>query len=580
MRIPLRRYLSLFATYLKPQWVKLVVMACLILANIGLQVYNPQILSRFIDAAAADGAFSYLLTMALLFLVIAIFNQFASVLASYVSARVAWTATNSLRRDLVAHCLSLDMRYHTSVTPGEMIERIDGDVTQLSNFFSLFVINVLSNAIVLLVVLTLFFGISWFVGIAMTLYVMLVFAFLTYLRRLSVPVWEQQRRMSATFFGFLSERLAGTEDLRANDATAYTLRRFLQLSSQWYPVMWKANSLGCLLYVGSYFLFGCGIILVLALGAYLWSTGAISLGVVYLMFAYANQITQPIQQIRSQLYDLQQAEASLRRVEQLLATRSAVTDGAGKPLPEGPLAVAFERVTFGYVADEPVLRDVSFHVQPGEVLGLLGRTGSGKTTIAHLLFRLYDPQEGEIRIGDLPLRQAALRDLRKRIGLVTQNVQLFHASVRDNLTFFDPAIGDAQILATLDDVGLMPWYRSLADGLDTILTAGGGLSAGQAQLLAFTRVFLADPSLVILDEASSRLDPATEHLIEQAIGTLLHNRSAIIIAHRLATIQRADSILIIEDGQILEYGRRAALADDPGSRFVALLRVGLEEVMA
>jgi ABC-type multidrug transport system fused ATPase/permease subunit len=227
-----------------------------------------------------------------------------------------------------------------------------------------------------------------------------------------------------------------------------------------------------------------------------------------------------------------------------------------------------------------VLDDISLAIAPGRVLGILGRTGSGKTTLSRLLFRLYDPTAGTIRLGGVDIRATSRADLRRRVGMVTQDVQLFHAPVRDNLTFFDETIADARIVATLEELGLLPWLSTLPDGLDTVLAAGGGLSAGEAQLLAFTRVFLRDPGLIVLDEASSRLDPATEGLLERAVDRLLENRTGIIIAHRLATVLRADDILILEGGRIREYGPREQLMADPDSRFAELLRVGMEEVLA
>jgi ATP-binding cassette subfamily B protein len=171
--------------------------------------------------------------------------------------------------------------------------------------------------------------------------------------------------------------------------------------------------------------------------------------------------------------------------------------------------------------------------------------------------------------------------VRQRVGMVTQNVELFRASIRDNLTLFNPSISDVRLHRVLDDLGLSEWLAGLPEGLDTELAAGGAdLSAGQAQLLAFARVFMGDPGLVILDEASSRLDPATERLIERSVDRLLEGRTAIIIAHRLATVQRADEILILDQGRVVEHGPRAALAGDPGSHFARLLRTGLEEVLA
>jgi ATP-binding cassette subfamily B protein len=232
-----------------------------------------------------------------------------------------------------------------------------------------------------------------------------------------------------------------------------------------------------------------------------------------------------------------------------------------------------------------VLNDISFKLDPGTILGLLGRTGSGKTTLTRLIFRLYDPDQGVISLGHngstIDIRDVPLLALRQRVGMVTQNIQLFHATVRDNLTFFDDTIPDAKIEQVIEDLGLGEWFSSLSDGLDTELeSGGGGLSAGEQQLLAFTRIFLQDPGLVILDEASSRLDPATEHLIEQAVDRLVQNRTAIIIAHRLGTVQRADEIMILERGHIREYGSRLTLAGDTASRFYSLLQTGMEEVLA
>jgi ATP-binding cassette subfamily B protein len=234
-----------------------------------------------------------------------------------------------------------------------------------------------------------------------------------------------------------------------------------------------------------------------------------------------------------------------------------------------------------------VLHEISFRLQAGKVLGVLGRTGSGKSTLMRLLFRLYDPLQGTIRLGGLNLRELAPEALRQRVAMVTQEVQLFEASVRDNLSFFNPAITTSQIETALKTLRLWDWAQSLPQGLDTRLSAGaranatsGGLSAGEAQLLAFARAFLKDPGLVILDEASSRLDPITEALMEQAVDHLFDGRTGILIAHRLKTVQRADELLILENGRVVEAGPRLALASDPSSRFYALLQTGLEEVLA
>jgi ATP-binding cassette subfamily B protein len=287
-----------------------------------------------------------------------------------------------------------------------------------------------------------------------------------------------------------------------------------------------------------------------------------------------------MEQIREQMERFQKAAAGISRVQGLFDRTSVLDTSGTEVIPEGALRVELDDVVFGY-DDDVVLDRVSLDLAPDRILGVLGRSGSGKTTMARLLTRLYDPIEGSVRLGGVEIRGAEIHSLRRRVGMVTQDVQLFRATIRDNLTFFDETIPDSRLHEVLDELGLTEWLATMPEGLDTRLEAGGaGLSAGQAQLLAFTRIFLENPGLVILDEASSRLDPATEKLIERAVDRLLADRTGIIIAHRLATVTRADDILILEDGRVIEYGERVTLAADPESRLSHLLVTGMEEVLA
>ncbi|MFL5705359.1 MAG: ABC transporter ATP-binding protein [Ktedonobacteraceae bacterium] len=440
MNLPVRRYFALLVAYLKPQWWRALLMALFLLIGIGLQLFSPQILRYFIDTATTNGASTSLLAAGVLFISVALLKQGVAIATAYLTGYVAWTATNQLRTDLVAHCLSLDMSFHQTHTPGELIERIDGDVDTLSDFFSQFVVNLLSNTLLLVAILVLFFNISWLAGIAMSVFSLAVLLLLVYLRRRAIPFWVEQRQMSAIFYGFLSERLGGAEDIRANGATAYILHRFYLLLRQWLPIFRKATVAGADMGIITLFLFVCGSALALLLGAYLWSIRAITVGTVYLMFAYTDLLSQPINQIQTQLQNLQQAEACMQRVEELLATTSVLSDGQGAPLPQGALSVDFRDVSFSYVEHEPIIQHLSFSIEPGKVVGVLGRTGSGKTTLARLLFRLYDPQAGEVCVGGVPIHTAHLSELRQRVGIVTQDVQLFQATVRDNLTFFNASI--------------------------------------------------------------------------------------------------------------------------------------------
>ena len=580
--------------YLRPFRFRFALLAVLLFGGIALELLGPQLVRSFIDSVTAHGASAVLLPIALLALAVALVNQLAGAGATYVGQDVGWAATNLLREDLALHLLRQDMRYHNTHTPGEFIERIDGDLSNLSNFFSILLIQVVGSVGLLLGTLVLLYAADWRVGLALSVFAGVAFAVLIKMRSVAIPAGIEEREISATFLGFLEERLAGVEDIRANGGGAYVMDRFYVAMRKWFGQSVRAWTRRSSVWTVTTLLFSLGMAMTLGLSAYLYLVAhAITLGTVYLFFQYTILLQAPIERISQQMQEFQKAASSLIRVRKLLRLEQEIVDGhlalpaiaPGERAGTGAsraLAVSFDHVTFAYASgEEPVLHDVDFSLEPGTVLGLLGRTGSGKTTISRLLFRLYDTAEGAVRLNGVDVRDLPLAELRRRVGIVTQDVQLFQASVRDNLTLFDSRISDDRILDVIGQMGLESWLARLPDGLDTHLeSGGGGLSAGEAQLLAFIRVFLRDPGLVILDEPSSRLDLATERLIERGVDALLRGRTGIIIAHRLATVQRADRILVLGDGRILEYGPRDELAHTPDSRFAALLRVGLEEVLA
>jgi ATP-binding cassette subfamily B protein len=400
------------------------------------------------------------------------------------------------------------------------------------------------------------------------------------LKDIAVPHQKARRQAEAELYGFLEEQLAGTEDIRSSGAVDYSIRELFRHQGEILTHNRRShfkrwiieNAMGLSLTTGT--------LLAISSGYWLYTAGLVTIGTVYLFVHYINLLEEPFWAMTHEIESFQTIGACVERLTEFRNFKAEVLDGAGIDIPEHPLALAFNDVTFSYNGDDSVLRGLSFQLKHGSVLGLLGRTGSGKTTLARLIFRLYDPKSGCIEINGKDIRHASLETLRRNIAIVTQDVQLFRASVRDNLTFFDRSIPDQRIVATLEELELGNWVRALPDGLDTKLDTGSrSLSAGEAQLLALTRVFLRNPGLVILDEASSRLDPATEQRLERAIDKLLRNRSAIIIAHRLGTVHRADEIMILESGSVTEYGDRKELAANVNSRFYQLLQTGLEEVL-
>ena len=586
--------MSFLLPYLKPFKRRLLLLGLLLAGSILLQLLAPQIIRRFLDTARAGAAARALVLVGLIYFTVVLAQKLLNLGSVYLSADLGWATTNRLREDLTTHTLHLDMGFHKLHPAGELIERIDGDVSALAESFSGLVVQVTGNALLATGILALLWLESGSVALVGLGYAASTLLFMRTTHPLGMRIFASQREAFTRLSGYLEERLAGTEDVRANGAAPYVMARLAPHLRATEQARVRADLLGGATFHGRRLLFVAAFGLSLWLAGLAFLRGEMTIGTVYLLVAYINMLDSPLTQIHRQLHHLQHAVVGSARVRDFFRLQPAVQDrGARHSLPAGPLAVRLEGITFSYrdrpaeEAPEAVLRDVSFELPAGQVLGLLGRTGSGKTTLTRLLFRLYDVDQGAILLGGVDLRELPLAELRQSVGLVTQDVQLFAASIRDNLTFFRrydhkaTPLPDAALLEALDAVGLRQWVEELAQGLDTPLAAGGsGLSAGEAQLLALARVFLRDPRVVVLDEASSRLDPATERRLERALDRLLAERAAIIVAHRLGTLQRADRIVILEEGRVQEQGLRVELAADSNSRYASLLRTGLEEVLA
>jgi len=569
-------YLKLMSKYLSRQSGRVSMLAALIVLGIAFQLAGPQILRIFIDAAISGKPLDTLSTTAALYIAVALLCQLIGVLTTYISEKVGWTATNALREDLVGHCLKLDMAFHKEHLPGEMIERIDGDTTALSNLFTKFTVTVLANLLLIVGMAALLLREDIMVGGGVSLFAVIALLVLLRVQALAVPHWVKLRKARAEFYGMLGEQVSSVDEISANGAIPYVMNRFYAMQQQLLRLVTRASFMGYTMWMTTVMVFTAGYALVFSLGWRLWAQGRMTIGTVYLIFTYINYLNGPIEQVREQLEDLQKSSASIRRISGLLGQKNEVSDGEGPALDEGALSLEVQGLSFSYAGDLQVLEDLNLKLEPGRVLGVLGRTGSGKTTITRLLNRFYDPDYGRILIGGRDLRSIPLESLRKRITYVTQDVQLLKASVRDNLTFFDVSVPDGRLIEVLEAIGLDEWLRSLPNGFDTQLSSeGSGLSAGQSQLLALARAFLRKPGFVILDEASSRLDPVTEKLMEGAMDRLLSGRTAMIIAHRIKTLDRADDILILSHGKVLEYGQRKDLLRDPDSQYNRLLKGGM-----
>jgi ABC-type multidrug transport system fused ATPase/permease subunit len=563
-------YRATLTTYLFPLRHRVALLSLLLLGSIGLQLFVPQLLRIFIDTAVSREAVTGMVTIGVAYLIAGLIYQFLDAGASYLGADIGWSATNRLREELGAHLLTLDMGFHNNTTPGEMIERVDGDVTAVSDFISRFLVRLLGAGILLLGVLVVCWFEDYRLGIAVTLYVAAVLVLLLRLRNLAIEAAEQEREVSARLYGFVEERLAGVDDIRALGAGRVTMARFVPVMRDYFTRTTAAWRKRVIVWVTANTAFWAGDALALAVGTWLVLRNAISVGTAFLILQYIQLVRRPIEQVTQELQQFQKAAGGIVRIDQLRRLSTKIIAG-DRQLPAGPLSVEFDHVGFSY-EQRLVLDNVTFGLEPGTVLGLLGRTGGGKTTITRLMSRLYDPDTGAVRLGGVDLRDARTDSLRRSLGVVTQDVQLFRATVRENLTLFDERT-DAEVLEVLDQAGLGEWIRNIGLSKD-LGSAGQGLSAGEQQLLAFARVFLQDPGVVILDEPSSRLDPGTESLLATATERLFSGRTVVIVAHRLETVRTADEIMVVEAGKVTEHGRRVDLAGNPDSSYARLIVAG------
>lgn len=569
-------YRNLLRKYFVPQKGKVIALTLLLILSIALQILNPQILREFIDLFTKEKEKGELIIYASMFIGIAIINQCVSVLAGYIAQIMSWNAKNELRRDLLAHCTELDMSFHKERTPGEMVERIDGDVSVLGNFFSNFMVLVFTNVIFLSGVLVILFLEHWMIGASLSIVIVIAFFILKWVRGVSAPFWSAVREHSTKFFSNMTEHFTGIDDIKANGAVRFVMDKFYGQLKIWLPAKQKAALSSAIMWTTTIFSLALCNIVAFLVCYYLWDNNVISVGTAFMVFLYTEYLISPLEVLRTQIEDLQMVDVSIKRIQDLLDQSSSIIDGKTEIEKNAQnFSVEYDQVYFSYNDKEKALNNISFHLESGMTLGIIGRTGSGKTTLIHLLLRFKDPQSGSLKVGNRNLKNISVRNLREKIGIVTQDIQFFYGTIRDNLTLYDQSISDIELFEVLGELGVRNLIDSLPNKLDTIIDSSGGmLSAGEAQLLSIVRVFLKKPEIIVLDEASSRLDQATEHLVEKAITKLLHGKTSIIISHRLSTLNRADKILILQNGHIIEEGSRVELVNNKNSRFSRLLKAG------
>ena len=558
----------------------------------GLSLAGPLVVRRIIDMAADGAAAEQLTSLALLYLALAIATQLITVVVSWFATVTAWHTTNQIRLQLAGHVLGLDHEFHRRHTPGELIQRVDGDVTSVSDFLGRVVPRVVGAAAMVVGMVAVLAVVDWRLAIGALAYVVLSAGLIVRGRHRAVGEASDEMGAYAQLYGGIEERLTAAEDLRANGAGSHAMWRFIEESAGAMHSSVRRESAFLRLWWAVQGSVAVGSSVSLVAGALLVSNGSISLGTAFLMFQYVLLLERPLEDVVQQLETVQKANGAMVRVIDLLAERPTIID-AGTTCPAaGPLAIDFDAVSFGYASighsslhhspadtgtsdGDRVLHQISLSIGAGRSVGIVGRTGSGKTTLSRLVVRLVEATHGQVRLGGVAIADIPMVELRRRVALIPQEVELFSGTVRDNVTLFDPDPTDQQVAGALHRVGLS---ALVTGGIHRELGAGGaGLLAGEAQLLALARVWLREPDLVVLDEATARIDPATEVQLETAIAELMRGRTTIVIAHRLSTLRHVDEIVVLDHGIVVEHGTREALAADTSGRFHQLLALALED---
>lgn len=581
MKIPIKDYFQLLGKYMMKQKLRTISLFLIIIVNLFMQLYNPRILGYFIDGIKGNYPEKSIIIAVTVFIIFGVSTQLLSILATYVGEKLGWTSTNELRMDLIEHCIGLDMGFHKNHQSGEMLERIDGDINALFTFFSTLMIKLVSNIGLVAGIIVLLVREDYRIGTVLIGIAVLDWVIMMALERFFTKFWETERSYEAELYGFLGEQVTSVEDITTSGAKGYVMNKLYSLFRKIMPVVIKADLGYYSMWAANVIVFAIANVAALWLSIYLYSNSVITLGTVYMIFYYTELLNGPLEEIRNQLQRLQSADASIKRVKELFKTKTAIKYGYKSLEKCKGIDVDVQGVSFNYEDDEPVLKNIDIEIKENKILGILGHTGSGKTTLARLIARIYDVNSGSILINGIDIKDIKKESLLSSMSYVTQEVEIFKGTLRDNLTMFNDNIKDHEIMDIIKSTGIERWLNKMPEGLDTVLESGGNsLSAGEAQLVAFIRVFLKNPKLVILDEATSRLDPITENMLEKALSKLIENRTCIIIAHRLKTVERADDIMILKDGEVIESGNRRELIQDNNSKFAHLIQVGMEEVLA
>jgi len=565
-----RRNMRRLLPYFRPYTWRVLATIALMLVVTGAALATPALAQVAIDDGIMAGSVRALLVIVAVFVVIGVAGWIAGYWQAYLSSWVGNRVLLDLRRQVFRHLMRLELGHHERTPTGRSVSRLTADIEAVNQLVVEGATSLVINGLTLIGVVIILLAYDWKLALAAFLIFPLLAVGTWWFRVRATRAYRLTRERVAVVLSVLQENLSGIRVVQAHGREEEARRRFREANTEY-----RRANMSTITVSGAYF---PGVELLAALGTalILWYGGSrvldddLSVGVMVAFIGYLSSFFDPIQQL-SQLYNtFQAAMAALEKIFGVLETDPRISDAPDAvDLPDVAGRIDLDGVSFGY-GREYVIRDVDLHVEPGTTVALVGATGAGKSTLAKLIARLYDPDEGAVRIDGIDLREVREESLRAAMGIVPQEGHLFSGTIAENVRFAHPLATDEDVRRALDAVGALAFVDDLPDGIDIdVQERGARLSAGQRQLICFARALVPDPRLVVLDEATSSIDIATERRIEDALDRLLEGRTAVIIAHRLSTIRRADVIVVVEDGRIAETGSHDDLMR-AGGRYAAL----------
>ncbi len=503
-----------------------------------------------------------LLTLAVIYLLAALFQW----LQQYIMAGVSQRTVYRLRRDVDQKLQRLPLKYYDSHPHGDILSRVTNDVDNIAHTLQQTITQMLSSIVTVIGVLIMMFKISTLLSWISLAVIPVSLVITLLIARQSQKQFIRQWNSTGAVNAHVEEMFTGHNLVKAFNREKDVLERFRQQNEKLYESSFKAQFISGLIHPVINFVNNLNYVAIAVLGGVNVANGVISLGDVQAFIQYSRQFTQPIVQVASIMNVLQSTVASAERVFELLDEEEEVPDVDNPVVLEDVKGnVRFEHVYFSYDPNVPLIEDFNLDVPAGDMIAIVGPTGAGKTTLVNLLMRFYDVNSGRITIDGVDIKQMRRRDLRKIFGMVLQDTWLFSGTIRDNIAYGKENATEEEIIAAAKAAYVDHFVRTLPDAYDTVLTGDAtNISQGQRQLITIARAFLADPKILILDEATSSVDTRTEMLIQKAMQNLMKGRTSFVIAHRLSTIREADNIVVMDHGRIVEQGNHKQLMEKKG----------------